>query len=437
VIRYRKLYPLFWEDEKVQALDAFDKLLAVYIFAGPQSNRIGLYCLSPGMAEDYTGIPLTRVGGRVGGRVEGVDETMPTRVERVCQHLGWKWDPTTRVVYIPTWWKYNAPENPSVMIGSLDDLDSVPHSPLVARFCENVTYLKPPLHETLRTRVGTRVGGRVGRPAPHQEQEQEQEGATPSPSPSARTALLPDDAIAVEAEAVEVPRVGSARPAVASRVVAAAALAPDLAANGAPPAATSGRPDHLKIVRPEPEEFTTFYAIYSRRTARTEALKAWRKLAPDAALVAQIMAAVEAQKAPAPKPGNTLAPTDGPAYIPYPASWLNGKRWTDEIISAAPTEGSTPSPARHLLAEFGRLFESKVTFAYVGNTDRDLKILEELLAQRNGRGESAFPPATLQRLMKGFFKYPPQWVRDKDRFDVPTFKTVFPELTRMLSKGDI
>ncbi len=31
MIRYRKLYPLFWEDEKVQALGPLDKLLAIYI----------------------------------------------------------------------------------------------------------------------------------------------------------------------------------------------------------------------------------------------------------------------------------------------------------------------------------------------------------------------------------------------------------------------
>jgi hypothetical protein len=43
VSRYRKLDPRFWEDEKVQALDPLDKLLATYIFTSSQSNRIGLF----------------------------------------------------------------------------------------------------------------------------------------------------------------------------------------------------------------------------------------------------------------------------------------------------------------------------------------------------------------------------------------------------------
>jgi hypothetical protein len=123
------------------------------------------------MAADYTGIPGTRVG---------------TRVEEVCRHLNWEWAKITAAVYvifIPTWWKYNPPENPSVLHGNLDDLDGVPHSPLVASFCENVTYLKQSLHETLRTRVGTRVGTR----GPHQEQEQEQEknGSSGADAPGA------------------------------------------------------------------------------------------------------------------------------------------------------------------------------------------------------------------------------------------------------------
>jgi hypothetical protein len=217
-------------------------------------------------------------------------------------------------------------------------------------------------------------------------------------------------------------------------VVAAAAPAPDLAAHGAPAAVAPSRSGHLKVVRPEPAEFTAFYEAYTRKTARAEALKAWRKLAPDAALVVQIMAAVEAQKA---VPGSPLAPVNGKGYIPYPASWINGARWLDEIIPASPANGSTPSPAQPLLTEFGRLYEAKVTYPYVANSDRDLKILEDLLAQRNGRGEVGFPPATLLRLMKGFFKYPPQWAREKDRFDIPMFKASFPELTRMLERNDI
>lgn len=218
MIRYRKLYPLFWEDEKIQALDPLDKLLAIYIFAGQQSNRIGLYCLSPGMAEDYTGIQSKRMGERF----DGVDESMPKRIERVCRHLGWEWDPTTRVVYISTWWKYNTPENPNVLIGNLDDLDSVPHSYLVARFCENTAFLKPSLHETLRACVSKRLGKRMGKPSPNQEQEQEQEEEPLSGNSARRDTWKPGNTEAHQGD-----------------------LAHEAESPAAPPPA---RPGHLKVV---------------------------------------------------------------------------------------------------------------------------------------------------------------------------------------------
>jgi hypothetical protein len=136
--RYRKLDPRFWKDEKIRALAPADKLIAVYVFSG-QSNRIGCFTFSPGMAAEDTGIPL---------------DTCTASGRHVCQALGWEWDERAGVVYIPTWWKYNPPENPSVLFNLLHDLEDLPESPLVAKFCANVTFLAPGLHETFRARGG-------------------------------------------------------------------------------------------------------------------------------------------------------------------------------------------------------------------------------------------------------------------------------------------
>jgi len=55
------------------------------------------------------------------------------------------------------------------------------------------------------------------------------------------------------------------------------------------------------------------------------ALKAWKKLKPDLELLQTILGAVDAQ---ARSPGWLK---DGGQFIPLPATWLNGRRWDDEM----------------------------------------------------------------------------------------------------------
>lgn len=151
-MRYRKLDPRFWKDERIRTLDPPDKLISIYAFSA-QSNRIGCFSFSPGMAAEDTGIP----GG-----------TFRKRFRKVCNALSWEWDEAAGVVYIPTWWKYNPPENQNVLIGSLGDLGDVPHSPLVASFSRNLTHLNEDLYGTFRDTLAKRY------PQHWENQEQEQ-----------------------------------------------------------------------------------------------------------------------------------------------------------------------------------------------------------------------------------------------------------------------
>jgi uncharacterized phage protein (TIGR02220 family) len=157
--RYRKFEPRFWRDEKIRGLETIDKAVAAYILTG-QSNRIGCYSFSPGMAAEDLGMSYT---------------TCATRVRHVCTHMRWKWDEAGGVIYLPTWWKSNPPENPSVLVSNLRDLDDVPDSPVVIEFCANLTHLDPGLRDTFRTRVGPRVEPRDPPRGGDQEQEQKQE----------------------------------------------------------------------------------------------------------------------------------------------------------------------------------------------------------------------------------------------------------------------
>ena len=78
--------------------------------------------------------------------------------------------------------------------------------------------------------------------------------------------------------------------------------------------------------------FAEFWNAYPRKVAKPDALKAWAKLKPDPDLQAAILDALAIQ---------ARAWTDK-KYIPHPATWLNGRRWEDEI-SAAPNRGAMPT----------------------------------------------------------------------------------------------
>lgn len=86
------------------------------------------------------------------------------------------------------------------------------------------------------------------------------------------------------------------------------------------------------------DEFNQFYSAYPKREGKMAALKAWSKFNGQMKdLFPVIMAAIKAQKA---SVGSALCPDNGPKYIPLPASWLNGRRWEDEIPHT-PTVGRT------------------------------------------------------------------------------------------------
>ena len=83
-------------------------------------------------------------------------------------------------------------------------------------------------------------------------------------------------------------------------------------------APAAGKSDRL-------EGFAQFWLIYPRKTAKQNAEKAWAKLRPDRSLQAQLLVALGKQ---AKSPDWTK---DGGSFIPHAATWLNGKRWEDEL----------------------------------------------------------------------------------------------------------
>jgi hypothetical protein len=70
--------------------------------------------------------------------------------------------------------------------------------------------------------------------------------------------------------------------------------------------------------------FEAFWEVYPKKRAKEDARKAWAKIKPDEALGKAIIQAVENAKK------STDWQKEKGQYIPYPATYLNGKRWEDE-----------------------------------------------------------------------------------------------------------
>ncbi len=83
----------------------------------------------------------------------------------------------------------------------------------------------------------------------------------------------------------------------------------------------SNRSDYI-MVSENDQQWLRFWNAYPRRDAKKEARKAWAKIRPDAALVDYMLAALYWQV--------QLRQWQTRNYIPMPATWLNGERWTDE-----------------------------------------------------------------------------------------------------------
>ena len=73
--------------------------------------------------------------------------------------------------------------------------------------------------------------------------------------------------------------------------------------------------------------FSDFWKLYPKRLAKEDARKAFKKLKMTDELFQQIAKAIKDQG---------LA-TGDLKFVPYPASWLNGKRWEDEVKVASTT----------------------------------------------------------------------------------------------------
>lgn len=87
---------------------------------------------------------------------------------------------------------------------------------------------------------------------------------------------------------------------------------------------------------PSDDGFATFWEKYPRKISKAAAEKAWKKAKPD---LQTVLNTIERAKA------STDWQKDKGQFIPYPATWLNDRRWEDEIAgipSAAECQEQKP-----------------------------------------------------------------------------------------------
>jgi len=68
--------------------------------------------------------------------------------------------------------------------------------------------------------------------------------------------------------------------------------------------------------------FSTFWKAYPRKTNKSFAEKVFQKLHPTEEMFSKMLSSLEQQ----------IPLWKDPQYIPHPSTWLNGKRWEDEIV---------------------------------------------------------------------------------------------------------
>lgn len=99
-------------------------------------------------------------------------------------------------------------------------------------------------------------------------------------------------------------------------------------APGVKPTAPKPSYNHQEPSTTPQNSFESFWLAYPKKKAKGDAQRAWSKLKPNADLTDSILKAIEAQKT-----SEDWTKENG-KFIPYPATWLNSRRWEDESPEA-------------------------------------------------------------------------------------------------------
>lgn len=98
----------------------------------------------------------------------------------------------------------------------------------------------------------------------------------------------------------------------------------------------------LQVVSSQPQEevrptWELFWSLYPRRVAKKDAEKAWSRM-KEAERFDAIVALVDWRR--------VWVSRGEMEFVPYPATWLNGERWTDELPQDCSPRHASHAPAK-------------------------------------------------------------------------------------------
>ena len=84
-------------------------------------------------------------------------------------------------------------------------------------------------------------------------------------------------------------------------------------------------PKPKKTAEDDPYKFSLFWNEYPRKVKKPEAMKAWCRIKPNEDMIQAILLGLKRWKT-----SEQWTRDDG-RYVPYPATWLNGRQWEDDV----------------------------------------------------------------------------------------------------------
>ena len=137
--RYFRVATRFWTDEKSSCWDDDIKLLALYLLTCPHRTTEGIFRLPKSYALGDLGWSQRRLNAAWKVLVSG-------------EFL--QYDDKAQVALLTHALRYQAPENPNQMKAARKSFETLPATPLKARFLELAKQLAPVFHEALTKQLG-------------------------------------------------------------------------------------------------------------------------------------------------------------------------------------------------------------------------------------------------------------------------------------------
>ena len=166
-MNYRRLYARILDDPDYLALDLLAKVVLFHVIG--RSNRIGLFKFSVAATAEDLNMPFDEVR---------------QAFSRVLTTFEWRYDQPSKVLFIPTWWRWNEPSNLSHLVSLLKDLPDVPKTPLFEDFARSVTLLP----EEMQPEFTAQLDGRTTIVWPGQQQQKKRRSGPNGPGGSTAAA---------------------------------------------------------------------------------------------------------------------------------------------------------------------------------------------------------------------------------------------------------